>query len=165
MAADKVDLTLEELAKLTEEVRAPDGGQGPVADKFNESYIEEYRASGGVIPGELGKLDILLLTIKGRRSGREHTTPAGYFVIDGRLVVVASMGGADKHPIWYLNLLANPIVKVEKEREAFSARAVDSKGADRERLFEGVCEGNAVFIDYQARTERLIPVIELQRLD
>jgi deazaflavin-dependent oxidoreductase (nitroreductase family) len=116
------------------------------------------------VPGELGEVDILLLTARGAKSGEPRTVPVGFHRIDGRLIILASMGGADKNPPWYYNVVANPGVTVELGTDTFSATATVTEGEDREHLFATVCERMAVFAEYQERTARLIPVIELEQL-
>jgi deazaflavin-dependent oxidoreductase (nitroreductase family) len=168
--SDKPDLNWAQLDKLTNEVRS---GEGPGTEdwdaakshtrRFNAAFIEEYRRTGGKVPGELGDVDILLLTAKGAKSGEPRTVPVGFHKIDERLCILASMGGAAKNPPWFYNVVANPEVTVELGSEQFEARAVVTEGEDRDYLFGVVCERMAVFADYQERTDRLIPVIELQR--
>jgi deazaflavin-dependent oxidoreductase (nitroreductase family) len=169
--SDKPKLNWQQLDVLTDEVRS---GAGPGTEdwdaakshtrRFNQAFIEEYRSTGGKVPGELGEVDILLLTARGAKSGEPRTVPVGFHRIDDRLVILASMGGADKNPPWFYNVVANPEVTVELGTETFQARAQVTEGDDRDRLYGVVCERMAVFADYQARTERVIPVIELRRV-
>ena len=169
---DKPELNWNQLDVLTEEVRSGSGPGTPAWDaakshtrRFNAAFIEEFRRTGGQVPGELGEVDILLLTARGAKSGEYRTVPVGYHEIDGRLCILASMGGADNNPPWYHNVVANPEVTVELGPETFHARATVTVGADRDHLFSVVCDRMAVFADYQERTDRLIPVIELQRVE
>jgi deazaflavin-dependent oxidoreductase (nitroreductase family) len=136
-----------------------------VADAFNASFIARYRANGGRVEGELEDLDILLLTAPGAKSGIRRTMPVAYFQIDDRLVLVASMGGAERSPHWYRNVMASDTVTVEIGTESFEARAVDTDGADRDALYAEVCKINPVFVEYQERTSRVIPVVELHRVE
>jgi deazaflavin-dependent oxidoreductase (nitroreductase family) len=168
---DKPDLNWNQLDVLTEEVRSGAGPGTPEWDaarshtrRFNETFIEEFRRTGGKVPGELGQVDILLLTARGAKSGEPRTVPVGFHRIDGRLIILASMGGADKNPPWYYNVVANPEVTVELGSDKFRATAMVTEGDDRDKLFATVCERMAVFAEYQERTTRLIPVIELEQL-
>ncbi|HEY1507706.1 MAG TPA: nitroreductase family deazaflavin-dependent oxidoreductase [Solirubrobacteraceae bacterium] len=170
--SDRPDLNWNQLDVLTEEVRSGSGPGTPAWDaaqshtrRFNATFIEEFRRTGGKVPGELGEVDILLLTALGAKSGEPRTVPVGFHKIDGRMIILASMGGAEKNPPWYYNVVANPEVTVELGTDTFTATATVTEGDDRERLFATVCERMAVFAEYQERTPRLIPVIELQRLD
>lgn len=130
---------------------------------FNQSVIDEFRANGGKVGGPFEGGDLLLLTTTGARSGRAHTVPLGYVREEGELVVVASAGVAPDHPQWYRNLLAHPVVRVELGAEAFDAIAVPAEGARREQLFAAVARVAPGYGDYQARTERELPVVVLER--
>jgi deazaflavin-dependent oxidoreductase (nitroreductase family) len=169
---DKPELNWEQLNRVTSEVIAPTGpgskDWNPAAShtrRFNDAFIEEFRRSGGTMPGELGEVDLLLLTAIGAKSGEPRTVPVGFHRIDGRLCMVASMGGAAKNPPWFHNVVANPDVTVELGTERFRARAYVTEGEDRDRLYADVIRRMPVFGDYQERTERVIPVIELKRVD
>lgn len=163
-----MELNFEELAKLTAEVLDPHGpgspqwqAQGSHTQRMNAELMRALRENGGTVPGELADIPMLIITTVGAKSGQRRAVPLAYQVIDDRLVIIASMGGAAKHPPWFHNLVANPQVTVEKDGTTFSARARVTAGADREQLFRRVCENFPVFAEYQARTERVIPVVEL----
>ncbi|PSL00149.1 deazaflavin-dependent oxidoreductase (nitroreductase family) [Murinocardiopsis flavida] len=130
---------------------------------FNEPIIEEFRANAGQVGGPFDGSDLLLLTTTGAKSGKENTAPLGYVTDGDRLLVVASAGGADHHPAWYHNLLAHPMVRVELGTETFEAIAVPAEGSRRDQLFEQVVRVAPGYADYQAGTERTIPVVELER--
>jgi deazaflavin-dependent oxidoreductase (nitroreductase family) len=165
-----MDLNWVQLGALTNEVR---GGRGPGTEgwsaegshtrEFNDAFITAFRANDHRVPGELGEVDILLLTCTGAKSGLKRTVPVGYHRIEERLVIVASMGGADHNPPWFYNLKANPDVVIEMEGETFQATATVTEGEDRDRLFAGVCANFDVFADYQQRTNRELPVVEIVR--
>ncbi len=104
-----------------------------------------------------------MLTTTGARTGRKHRIPLGALEIGGRLVVVASAMGAPKHPAWYHNIRRNPLVTVETDAETFEAMA--ALPPDRDKLFAEVIEREPGFAGYQARTTRLLPVVELHRID
>jgi deazaflavin-dependent oxidoreductase (nitroreductase family) len=107
--------------------------------------------------------DLLLLTTTGARSGKEHTTPLGYIRDGDLLLVVASNLGTPRHPDWYHNLLAHPVVQVTIGAEAFEAIAVPAEGARRDRLFEHVVSVDPGYAEYQTRTTRTLPVVVLER--
>ncbi|MFJ6620628.1 nitroreductase/quinone reductase family protein [Kitasatospora sp. NPDC091335] len=132
---------------------------------FNLNVIEEFRANDGRVGGPFEGGDLLLLTTTGARSGRPHTVPLGYVRAEGLLLVVASAAGAPEHPQWYRNLLAHPVVRVELGTEAFESVAVPAEGARRERLFAAVVRKAPGYGDYQAQTERELPVVVLERPD
>jgi deazaflavin-dependent oxidoreductase (nitroreductase family) len=169
--SDKPELNWAQLNELTNEVRSSSGpgttgwrAEDSHTRRFNRAFIEEFRRHGGTMPGELGEVDLLLLTAKGAKSGAPRTVPLGFHRIDGRLIVIASMGGADRNPPWFYNVVANPEVTVELGTEVFQARAVVTEGEDHDHLYGEVVARMAVFAEYQERTERVIPVIELQRV-
>ncbi|MBD0669360.1 nitroreductase/quinone reductase family protein [Streptomyces sp. CBMA156] len=130
---------------------------------FNLNVIEEFRANDGRVGGPFEGGDLLLLTTTGARSGRPHTVPLGYVRAEGLLLVVASAAGAPEHPQWYRNLLAHPVVRVELGTEAFDSVAVPAEGTRRERLFTAVVRKAPGYGDYQAQTERELPVVVLER--
>ncbi|ADJ49351.1 hemerythrin HHE cation binding protein [Amycolatopsis mediterranei S699] len=106
---------------------------------------------------------MIMLTTTGARTGRQHRVPLGALDIDGRLVVIASAMGAPKHPAWYHNIRRNPLVTVETDTETFEAMA--ALPPDRDKLFAEVIEREPGFADYQKRTTRILPVVELHRID
>lgn len=110
------------------------------------------------------KTPTLLLTTKGRKSGRVLVMPVIYGIDDARYVLVGSKGGAPEHPAWYLNLVANPLVDLQIVAECFKARANTATGAERKRLFDLMTEIYPPFPAYQARTERELPVVVLERV-
>ncbi|MFJ9444149.1 nitroreductase/quinone reductase family protein [Kitasatospora sp. NPDC101235] len=132
---------------------------------FNLNVIQEFRANGGRVGGPFEGGDLLLLTTTGARSGRPHTVPLGYVRAEGLLLVVASAAGAPEHPQWYRNLLAHPVVRVELGTEAFDTVAVPAEGARRERLFAAAVREAPGYGDYQAHTDRELPVVVLERPD
>jgi deazaflavin-dependent oxidoreductase (nitroreductase family) len=131
---------------------------------FNERLIREYRANAGRITGMFAGAPILLLTTTGAKSGREHVSPLAYTTDDGKLVVIASKGGAPTHPDWFHNLLANPDVTVELGAETFAARASVPEGEERQRLYDQQAAQMPNFAEYQRNTERQIPVVVLERV-
>jgi deazaflavin-dependent oxidoreductase (nitroreductase family) len=130
---------------------------------FTQSIIEEFRANGGKVGGPFQGGDLLLLTTTGAKSGQEHTAPLGYVRDGDLLLIIGSAGGAPRHPAWYHNLLAHPLVRVEIGTEAFEAIAVPAEGARREKLFEHVVRTAPGYADYQTQTTRILPVVVLER--
>jgi deazaflavin-dependent oxidoreductase (nitroreductase family) len=131
---------------------------------YNKAVAEEFRANEGQVTGDFAGRNLLLLTTTGARSGRAHLTPLGYSLDGDRLVVSAAAGGAPNHPDWYHNLVADPIVTVELGAETFQARATVSSGAERQRLGSERARTNPNFVRNQARTNREIPLIWLDRV-
>ena len=121
-----------------------------------------YRLSGGLIGGRVGGLPILLLTTTGRRSGKKRTMPLVYLLDGDNMVVIASNGGAEQHPAWWLNLRANPQAEVQVGSNSKSVTAEIATGEERERLWRQVVEMYHGYDEYRRMTEREIPVVVLR---
>jgi deazaflavin-dependent oxidoreductase (nitroreductase family) len=132
-------------------------------NQMNAGLIEEFRANGGALTGPFAGRPIVLLTIKGRKTGKERTTPLVYLPHDGRVFVFASKGGAPEDPGWYRNLAKNPDVEVQVRDEVFPAHARVATGEERDRLWELAAQQWPDYDGYQERTDREIPVIVLER--
>ena len=111
----------------------------------------------------LGVVPTLLLTTTGRRTGESLTIPLIYGKTDHGFCVIASKGGAPAHPAWYLNLEADPAVHVQVAADKFNARARIAGGEEREALWKQMEEIYSPYNDYQAATDRKIPVVVLER--
>ena len=137
------------------------------ATPYNQKTIAEFQAKQGRGVGPFGD-HTLLMTAKGAKSGEAITTPLVYGRDGHHYVVVASKGGAPANPTWMANIKANPEVEVEVASadgtEKFKARArmVDSR-AERDRLYKEMIKIWPPFADYEKKTERLIPVVILER--
>ena len=120
-----------------------------------------YRSTRGVVGRRLVDNDVCLLTTTGRRSGKQHTVPLLYLRDDNRLVVIASWGGRNEHPHWYLNLLANPEAdaQVLGDRWSVSARTADPN--ERADWWPKVLDAYDGYAVYESRTDREIPVVFL----
>ena len=121
-----------------------------------------YRLSGGLIGGRISGLPILLLTTTGRKSGKKRTMPLVYLSDGDNMVVIASNGGADQDPAWWLNLRANPKAEVQVGRYAETIVAEKATGEERERLWRDVVEMYHGYDEYRRLTKREIPVVVLQ---
>lgn len=122
-----------------------------------------YQASRGRLGRRLVENDMLLLTTVGRRSGLEHTVPLLFLRDDSDLVVFASFGGRDRHPEWYLNLLAEPSVGVQFFADRFQARARTAGQNERSKWWPRAVAAYPDYATYQRRTARQIPVVILER--
>ena len=121
-----------------------------------------YRASGGRVAGDAGSLQVLLLTTTGRKTGKQRTAPL-LFVRDGDdLVVVASNGGMDWFPAWWLNLQQDSaaVVEIGRERQAVVASEADPER--RARLWPEFTGPYPGYLKYAARTTRQIPLVILR---
>lgn len=130
----------------------------------NRAVIEEFRANGGAVGGELRSTPLLLLGTTGARSGLPRTTPLAYRRVGGRLYVIASSGGRPTHPGWYFNLRAHPAVTVELGDERFAATATVLDGGDRDRVFAAIAARSPDARKHEANAGRTIPVIALDPL-
>lgn len=124
-----------------------------------------YRATGGAIGRRLVNNDMLLLTTRGRRTGRPHTVPLLYLLDGPHPVVVASWGGRPHHPEWYENLLRHPTVEVQLRRRRFTAEAEPLAEPERSVWFHRAVAAYPGYAEYQARTDRVIPMVRLVRSD
>lgn len=131
-------------------------------------YVESEGADGHMwdttAVGGPGPVPTLLLTTRGRRSGQPITMPLIYGEVGGKYVVVASKGGAPTHPGWYLNLAAQPAVEVQVRADRFRATARTATGEERARLWQTMAAIYPPYNAYQAKTQREIPIIVLERV-
>ncbi|AYY15526.1 nitroreductase family deazaflavin-dependent oxidoreductase [Actinobacteria bacterium YIM 96077] len=119
--------------------------------------------TGGLVGRRLVGNDMLLLTTRGRRTGKIHTVPLLYLFDDDTPVVIASWGGRPSHPHWYQNLQADPraIVQVRSERRLVRARTAEP--AERDAWWPRVLAAYHKYRTYEANTDRIIPVVFLER--
>ena len=129
---------------------------------LSRAHVALYRVSGGRLAGRNPSgAPVLLLTTTGRKSGKQHTLPLLYLEDAGRYVVIASVGGAPKHPAWYLNLLADPSATIEIGRRRFTVTARTASAEERSRLWPLAVQMYAGYDAYKAKTTREIPVVIL----
>lgn len=121
-----------------------------------------YRATGGMIGRRLAHNDMCLLTTTGRHSGKSHTVPLLYLEDGDRVVVIASYGGRRHHPDWYYNLLAEPAATVQTlgKKQPVLAKVADA--TERAEWWPRIVDAHADYANYQARTDREIPVVFLE---
>jgi deazaflavin-dependent oxidoreductase (nitroreductase family) len=131
---------------------------------FNAQVIAEFRANDGKVGGPFAGATVLLLTTTGARSGLERVNPVVCRREGDAVYVFASKAGAPTNPDWYHNLVADPAVRVEVGTDAYPARAVVLEGAERDRVYDAQAAEVPAFAEYQAGTERVIPVVRLDRV-
>ena len=130
---------------------------------FGDSHIEAYEATDGDTGYLWNGAPILVLTTTGASSGKERKH-ALIFGTDGDdVVIVASKGGDPNHPQWYLNLAADPQVKVRVKGDRYDGVARTASGEERDRLWSAMNELWPSYDDYQERTDREIPVVVISR--
>jgi deazaflavin-dependent oxidoreductase (nitroreductase family) len=130
-----------------------------VGEQHVKRYIETDGAEGYMWNG----VPTLLFTAKGRKSGELRTIPIIFAQVGEKYVIIASKGGAPAHPAWYLNLQADPHVKVQIKGDKFDAVARTAEGAEREELWAAAVKTWPNYEVYQSRTDRKIPVVVLER--
>lgn len=134
-----------------------------------KDHLSRYLATDGAdgylwdasLGGGTGLVPTLLLTTVGRKSGRELTLPLIFGRSGPNYVVVASKGGAPTHPAWYLNLQANPQVRVQVKADKFAVRAHTADREERAALWPKMVGIYAPYAQYQTKTDRQIPVVVL----
>ena len=135
----------------------------PLAEGFVRSlsnfHTLLFRWTGLTGPGAFRQT--LILSTRGRKTGREVSTPLLYVEENEKLYIVASFGGNDAHPGWYRNLVANPEVKAERNRgsQRYRARALSPEEAGK--VWPKLLTLYPTYADYQKKTTRVIPVVEL----
>jgi deazaflavin-dependent oxidoreductase (nitroreductase family) len=123
------------------------------------------RATGGRVRSTLNAPTVLL-THTGAKSGKKRTTPLAYFTDGDDVILIASAGGAQKHPAWYRNVSANPEVELWTKGGGGRYRAVEAQGEQRQRLWDKATAFYPGFAKYQERArDRLIPVVVCSPLD
>jgi F420H(2)-dependent quinone reductase len=133
-----------------------------ITKAFTSAHIFLYRISKGKLGGTLGNFPILLLTTTGRKSGRARTTPLVYLRNEEEYLIAASAGGADRHPVWFLNLQNKPEAIIEVNGKAFNVQAAIPGDTERIRLYERFKTTGDNFVQYEQNTKRPIPVIRLK---
>ena len=130
---------------------------------LNRNVIEEFRVNDGKVSGMFANEPLLLLTTTGAKSGERRTNPLVHTLDGDRVVIIASFGGAPKHPAWFLNIRANPEVTIELPGETFTATALIPAGEERRRIYDQHAAQMPRFAEYQAMTSREIPVVVIPR--
>ena len=124
-----------------------------------------YRASGGRIGATIWNLPIVLLTTEGRTTGKPRTTPLCALPHGDGFVVIASFGGSDTPPGWWLNLERSPRAALQIGRERHLVVARTTAGGEREQLWAEVVARAPGYLTYAQRTSREIPVVVLERVE
>ena len=126
-----------------------------------------YRLTGGWICERIGLRGgrVLLLTTTGRKTGKPRTIPLLSITDADDLVIIASNGGQERHPAWWLNLKANPEAKVQIGRKTIRVRSELADSVKRSQLWSRFTAVNPGYIDYQKRTLREIPIVILHSLE
>ncbi|MDI9835656.1 nitroreductase family deazaflavin-dependent oxidoreductase [Streptomyces sp. KAU_LT] len=144
-----------------------EGEYEPSPSKWVRDQVELYERSGGTEGTTLQDtgLPVILLTTRGAKSGKIRKTPLMRVEHDGRYAVVASQGGAPKHPVWYHNIKAEPHVELQDGPVKRDMRAREVTGDEKAEWWERAVAAFPPYADYQKKTDREIPVFVLEPLD
>jgi F420H(2)-dependent quinone reductase len=134
------------------------GEYEPSPEKWVRDQVETYEASGGTEATTLRGVPVVVVTSVGAKSGKVRKNPVMRVEHDGCYALVASKGGAPSHPVWYHNLVAHPLVELQDgpDRRDYTVRVVE--GEERATWWERAVEVWPAYAEYQAATDREIPV-------
>ncbi|RAG80294.1 nitroreductase family deazaflavin-dependent oxidoreductase [Streptacidiphilus pinicola] len=138
------------------------GEYEPSPTDWVRTQVEAYESSGGTDGTTLRGMPVILLTSVGAKSGKLRKTPLMRVEHDGRYAVVASQGGAPKHPVWYWNLKADPRVELQDGPVRRDMTAREVTGAEKAEWWQRAVAAYPDYADYQTRTAREIPLFVLE---
>ncbi|MGW2209796.1 nitroreductase family deazaflavin-dependent oxidoreductase [Streptomyces sp. NPDC001781] len=141
-----------------------EGEYEPSPEQWVRDQVEQYESSGGTEGTTLRDtgLPVVILTTRGNRSGKIRKTPLMRVEHEGKYAVVASVGGAPKHPVWYFNVKADPTVELQDGPAKREMRAREVKGDEKARWWERAVAAFPPYAEYQEKTDREIPVFVLE---
>ena len=155
-----------DITTVVRPVRAPrkpiEATYAPSTSDWAREQAEKIEASGGTEATELNGMPVVLLTTVGNKSGKLRKTPLMRVEHDGRYAVVASLGGAPKHPVWYYNIAAEPHVELRDGEKVLDMVAREVFGGEKAEWWERAVEAYPPYDDYQKKTDREIPVFVLE---
>ena len=130
---------------------------------WNTRVIEEFRANAGKVGGNFAGAPLLILHHTGAKTGKERVNPLVYQPVGDDVAIFASKGGAPDNPDWFHNIVANPEVTVEIGTDTVPMRARVAGSDEREPIWSRQKEVMPGFAEYEAKTDRQIPVVVLER--
>jgi len=139
-----------------------EGEYAPSTKDWARKQAEQYESSGGTEATTLNGMPVVVVTSRGNRTGKLRKTPLMRVEHDGTYAAVASLGGAPKHPVWYYNLVAEPHVELRDGTVKRDMVAREVTGEEKAQWWERAVAAYPDYADYQAKTEREIPVIVLE---
>ena len=139
-----------------------DGEYGPSPRQWVRDQVELYESSGGTEGTTFRDMPVIVLTTLGAKTGKVRKTPLMRVENEGRYAVVASLGGAPKHPVWYYNVKANPQVELQDGPVKQDMTAREVTGEEKAKWWAVAVEAYPDYADYQRKTERQIPVFVLE---
>lgn len=138
------------------------GEYEPSPSQMVRDQVEQYESSGGTEGTTMRGMPVIVLTTVGARSGKIRKTPLMRVEHDGLYAVVASQGGAPKHPVWYHNLVADPRAELQDGPARRDMTAREVTGEEKAAWWERAVEAFPDYADYQKKTDREIPVFVLE---
>lgn len=137
------------------------GEYEPSASERSRNQVEEYESSGGTSGTTLRGMPVVVLTTIGAKSGKVRKTPLMRVEDGGEYAVIASLGGAPKHPVWYYNVVANPSVELQDGPRKQDMVAREVTGDEKAKWWDVAVAAYPDYADYQKKTDREIPVFVL----
>jgi deazaflavin-dependent oxidoreductase (nitroreductase family) len=141
----------------------PNATRGPALEFFWRMHRWILRASGGRLFARIGKLPVLLLYTKGRKTGEARMNALSYVAHGSAYAVVASNAGADFHPGWWLNLNKMAETEIQIRGQRMKVKWHEAKGDEKEEIFAEFVKAEPGYAEYKKRTKREIPVVVLSR--
>jgi deazaflavin-dependent oxidoreductase (nitroreductase family) len=141
------------------------GDYAPSPMDWVRDQVEKYESSGGTEGNIMQGKPVIILTTVGAKSGKIRKVPLMRVEQDGRYAVVASLGGAPKHPVWYHNIKANPVVELQDGPAPKQYRAREVTGEEKAEWWDRAVQAWPDYAEYQKKTERQIPVFVLEPVE
>ena len=141
------------------------GEYEPSTSEWARTQAERYEATNGEEAGDLRGMPVIVLTSLGAKSGKLRKTALMRVEHDGNYAVIASLGGAPKHPVWYFNLQQHPLVELQDKAVKRDYAVRELEGAERAEWWDRAVAAYPPYADYQVKTERLIPVLLLEPVE
>ena len=141
------------------------GEYEPSTTGWVRKQVELYESSGGTQGTTIVGRPVVVVTSRGARSGKLRKNPVMRVEHDGRYAAVASLGGAPEHPLWYYNLLAEPLVEVQDGAVTRDYRARLVEGEEKQQWWARAVEAFPTYEQYQAKTSRDLPVFVLEPVE
>ncbi|WP_405719862.1 nitroreductase family deazaflavin-dependent oxidoreductase [Streptomyces sp. NBC_00046] len=138
------------------------GEYEPSPEQWVRDQVELFEGSGGAEGTTMRGMPVIILTTRGARSGKIRKTPLMRVEHDGTYAVVASLGGAPKHPVWYHNIVADPRVELQDGPVRRDMNAREATGEEKALWWQRAVEAFPDYADYQRKTDRQIPVFVLE---
>ncbi|MDH6122473.1 nitroreductase family deazaflavin-dependent oxidoreductase [Kitasatospora sp. GAS204B] len=138
------------------------GDYQPSPEQWVRDQVAAYESSGGTEGTMMRGKPVIILSSLGAKSGKIRKNPLMRVEHDGRYAVVASQGGAPKHPTWYFNLVAHPRVELQDGPQRQDMTAREATGQERDQWWARAVEAWPDYAEYQKKTDRVIPVFVLE---